>query len=184
MKRLVILFAVTISLAAYAKVQTPSGSLPDKMTKEQELQNRIDSLQRELNKCADFYKVMEFSTKQDSTIFDTLYVHSISAIDSLLTQDQKDQLAVIRKISDLKVILDKVERDIQQKKEALVTQFSISDEQEQNQLISKAIASDVKRAGEILDELQKMDLTFLSSVQKGFYYSLYSRHSDLFDKYL
>ena len=180
MRRLLVLFAATISMAAYAKLPTPSNSAQDKMTKEQELLHQIDSLQNELNKCADFYKVMEFGTQQDSTIFDSLYVQSVSAIDSLLTQDQKDKLAVIRKISDLKVVLDKIERDIQQK----ITHNQDISEEQQKQLINWAIASDVKRAGNILDELQKMDLTFLSSAQMHFYYSLYSKHSDIFDKYL
>lgn len=184
MKRILLLLVVTISTAAFAGTNTTQKANNNQVSNLEDsikaLNHKIDSLQGELVKCDNIYTVAEFFANQEASIFDKQSVEKVASIDSLLTPEQKKQFVVVQKIANLKELLSEVKNTIKEKEE----QNKDLSREQQNQIISWAIKTNMDAAGKLIDELQKCDTSFLSSVQTVFYNDLSSGFNELLINYL
>ncbi|GEM_PF-6191587 len=163
------------------KIETLNNQLHQKDSLLKKEKTQIESLKKELAACKEKLAVYEFFNNDSYTIFkDNSLETNKKAL--RLTGRNKEMYKTIRAVAEVVELLDEVEAKItNQEKRQTEQRWSDSD-------LKKAIALEIKAdmsgIASKLDEIDKMDLSFLSQEQLGYYRKLSQHFDEIFNKYL
>lgn len=181
MKKLVLFLAILVSMTVFAdneKVQLRQ-QVQDLEKQVADLKAENEALKKESQICQESTAIAAYFADSTVAVFEN---KEIQSLESRFTPDQKSKYAIIRLISDAHNKLDLVKTNIkllesQQKEKGL------SDEELIN-YIGLDIKQDMRGISDQLDEIDKLDTSFLSQAQKQYVKQMSDDYDAIFNKYL
>lgn len=184
MKKLVLFLAIMVSVTVFAdneKVQLRQ-QVEDLKKQIADLKAENETLMKESHICQETTAVAAYFADSTAAAFDIRKIEEIRSLESRFTPDQKSKYAIIRLISDTHNKLDLVKTNIkllesQQKEKGLSDGELIN-------YIGLDIKQDMRGISDQLDEIDKLDTSFLSQVQKQYVKQMSDDYDAIFNQYL